>query len=310
MQKLKKLIDYSFYTLLPLTVLSCVYGALSDSLTVITIALDSGLSIIVNLFSFYAIRVVLRQNSFTFPYGTGKLENFASFLYGTLLVPTSFFIIYFAIYRFMYPPNEIHFGWAQVPLIPQFIRSIALFFWTKSLLKHDDADSPMLHSYYVNFKVCSISDTGVVLSLITAFVLVSHGMKNVAYIIDSLVSFTIAMVMLYHGIALTVRNFKPLINLPLPETDQLKIMKVLTQFFDRYENIGNIYTHQNGKERIIEIEFYFNGDVSLNDIINLQEEMSREFDLEFEDMTFKLIPLKSEDMGKISEFSKSSVNIR
>jgi cation diffusion facilitator family transporter len=295
MEDLKRLIDAALISLLPLTVLSCVMGILSDSLTILTVSIDSGLSLIVNFFAFYSIRLVLKQNIFMFPYGAGKLENFSSFLYGTLMIPTSMFILYFAISRFMTPPKTINFGMTQLASIPQFLRSLVLFVWTVRLLKNKATESPILDSYYINFKVTLLSDLSIIVAFAAAFVLNHLNYHKVAYAIDPVFSCLIGVYMLYNGIQLLSHNFKSLINLPLPESDQFKIMKVLTEQFDSYENIGNIYTSRSGKTRFIEIELYLKKQTSFSDITHLRELLTQSLKMHFHDVRFILIPLEYQD---------------
>ena len=292
MEDLKRLIDWAFFSLLPLTVLSLVSGVLADSLTIITISIDSGLSLIVNFFAFYSIRVILKKNVFMFPYGTGKLENFSSFLYGALMVPTSVFILYFAVSRFLTPPTHINFGLTQLSSVPQFLRSLLLFIWAVKLLKKHGTESPMVMSYYVNFKVTLFSDIGIILAFIAAFILNHLGYRYLAYTIDPLFSMLIGVYMFYHGVQLLVSNFKSLINLPLPEEDQLKIMQVLTKNFDRYENIGNIYTNRSGKTRFVEIELFLAPQSDISEVMDLKNSLEKELNNHFDDFRFILIPLK------------------
>ena len=288
MKDLKKLIDFSFYSLLPLAILSLVFSLLSDSLTVFTVTFDSILSLIVNFFAFYSIRSVLKQNVFTFPYGTGKLENFISFLYGSLLIPTSAFIVCFAIHRIIHPPHDIKFDLTQVPLVPQLARSIFLFVWTRKMLSRSKNTSPMLHSYHTTFKVCTLADIVMVVSMAIAFVLVKTEYKNIGYMIDPVLSCVIALYMLYCGINLLVTNFKSLISLPLPEEDQLKILKVLTNHFDAYETLGNVYSHKSGSTSFIEIELGFK-DTSTEEILKLKKNLKIELSEFFNDLRFNLI---------------------
>jgi ferrous-iron efflux pump FieF len=292
MENLKCIIDWAFFSLIPLTVLTLVFGILSDSLTVLTITVDSGLSLIVNFFAFFTIRKILNQNVFTFPYGTGKLENFTSFLYGALLIPSSFFIIYFAISRLITPPEFISFGLTQVPLIPQLLRSLIFFAWSYNLLKKEKNPSPMVHSYYINFKVCTMADLGVTAALITAFVLNYMKMKTVAYSIDPILSLIIAVYMLYNGFSLIKSNFKSIINLPLPEEDQLKIMKVLTTHFDLYDNIGHIYTQRSGKTRFIEFELEMKPTMNINEIMKVKDLFETELKKQFNDIRFSILLIK------------------
>jgi cation diffusion facilitator family transporter len=312
--QLKKLVDITLYSMIPLMVLSAVTGILSNSMTIFAVAFDYGLSFVVQLFAFKAIRTIVKSNVIKFPYGTGKLENFSAIVYGALAIPASLFIIYSSITRFVIPP-AIFFGIAQIPLVPNLARSVLLFWKSRQLTQA--SDSPMVHSYYVNFKVSTVIDTGVLTSFSVVFLLVNLGYVQVAYVIDPLVSSFLGAYMLFNGATLTIGNFKVLIDLPLPEDDQLKIMAILAQEYNDYENIGNIYTRFSGKTRFVELELYLKKDLSMEQITNIGQRIESRLRQQFRDLHFVLIPLceppapseeAAHSVGKEgSEFSAFSV---
>jgi ferrous-iron efflux pump FieF len=289
--KLKKLVDLTLFSMIPLMVLSAVAGILSNSMTILAVAFDYGLSFIVQLFAFRSIRTIVKSNVMKFPYGTGKLENFSAIVYGALAIPASLFIIYSSLTRFVMPP-AISFGIAQIPLIPNLVRSILLF-WKARQLKQT-SESPMIHSYYVNFKVSAVIDTSLLISLSVIFFLVHLGHGQFALMIDPVVSSLLGAYMLFCGVTLTIGNFKVLIDFPLPEEDQLKIMAILAQEYNYYENIGNIYTRYSGKTRFIELELYLKKDVSLEEITKLGQRIENRLRQHFPDLRFVLIPLKEQ----------------
>ena len=77
----------------------------------------------------------------------------------------------------------------------------------------------------------------------------------------------------------------------LPEEDQLKIMAILAQEYNYYENIGNIYTRFSGKTRFIELELYLKKDLSLEEITLLGQRIESQLRKQFQDIRFILIPL-------------------
>ena len=111
-------------------------------------------------------------------------------------------------------------------------------------------------------------------------------------------SLLLSLYMLYTGVTLTVGNFKILMDLPLPEAEQLKIMSVLAREFQNYENVGNIYTRRSGRQRFVDIELYLKADTSVQDIMRLQTRMQKHLEEHFEDVKFSLIPLPSPVPGE------------
>jgi ferrous-iron efflux pump FieF len=290
--ELKKLVDATLYSLIPFMLLSVIAGILSNSMTILAVAFDYGLSFVVQLFAFKAIRTIVKSNIIKFPYGAGKLENFSAIVYGALAIPVSLFIIYSSITRFVLPP-VISIGIAQIPLIPNLVRSLLLFWRSRQLAR--SSESPMIHSYYINFKVTAMTDASILATLSAVLLFTTFGHSQTAYIIDPIVSSLLGAYMLFSGIKLSISNFKVLIDLPLPEEDQLKIMTILAQEYNYYENIGNIYTRFSGKTRFIEIELYLKKELTLEEITILKQRIEKNLQQHFLDLRFVLIPISEEN---------------
>lgn len=289
LKHLKHLVDIAFFSLIPLALLALLVALFSNSLAVLSITVDYGLSFIVQLFAFLSIRAMINSDAIKFPYGTGKLENFSGFLCGALYIPTSFYILYVTFERFLAPTQSVSLGIAQIALIPSLMRSVYLFLYSRRLCRQ--TESPMIDSYYVNFKTSTLFDLGILLALATALLLINLGYVPLAGYIDPLVSLVLALYMLYNGILLTRSNFKVLMDLPLPEDEQLKIMNVLTREFENYEGIGTIYTRRSGKQRFLDIELYLDERATIAHTAYLQARMQGHLDEYFVGMIFHLIPL-------------------
>lgn len=124
-----------------------------------------------------------------------------------------------------------------------------------------------------------------------AFALAPSGHAHIAYLIDPTISSLLAAYMLLCGVSLTIGNFRVLIDLPLPRDDQLRIMGILPQQYGSYENIGNIYTRFSGGTHFIELQLYLNGELSLEEMMNLGQRIENRLRQHFGDDSFALIPL-------------------
>jgi ferrous-iron efflux pump FieF len=288
-EQIKLLIDLSFYSLIPLTVLFFVAGILANSLTIFSVAMECCLDFIVEIFAFKSIRVIQRSNRFRFPYGTGKLENFTGFLTGALSLPISIYILYFSVVRILSPEETISFTISQIPLLPSLVRSVYFFIQSKKLLQK--VDSPLVKSYYIDFKVSTYFDFGLILAFAIAWVLTYFGKHTIAYYLDPAISFILAIYMGYMGIKQIVANFRILMDLPLPEEEQLLIMRALAQEYEYYENIGNIFSRRSGQQRFIDIELFLNEDIDLQEIMQLKARIKKKLEEHFGEVKFNLIPL-------------------
>ena len=97
--------------------------------------------------------------------------------------------------------------------------------------------------------------------------------------------------MLIISVRQVATNYRVLIDLPLSEAEQLKIITALTGEFHAYEDIGTIYTRSSGKQRFIDIELFFNPDTSLAHINEVRTRLQAELSRSFPHLSFNLIPL-------------------
>jgi divalent metal cation (Fe/Co/Zn/Cd) transporter len=146
-------------------------------------------------------------------------------------------------------------------------------------------------SYKINFKISAVVDTGVIAALGLALVLISMNMRVLAMMIDPVVTILLASYMLVNGSRLVVKNFKSLIDLPLPEKDQMKILQVIMCEYANFENIGLVYTRRSGNTRFIELELVFDSNMTLPDIAGIEQRIREGLSAHFPDLTFRLMPV-------------------
>jgi ferrous-iron efflux pump FieF len=269
-----------------------IYGALaSHSLSVAALATQCGVSFVADIFILIAMRSIVSSNIFSFPYGTGKLENFIGFLTGALMAPTALMIYISTAKSLLSGTHEVHFESTQIGMIPGLVRDLSLMLWSKKLIRKSKSPSPMVRSFAVSYQV-SVIVTGVsVLSMLLALWLTRIQHTHLGVMIDLALAAALATYMLVNAVVLVRTNFSSLIDLPLPESDQLKILKVLTDHYDFFDNLGVIYTRTCGSKKIIEIELYFKQDTSIQEIGLLAERFRAQFNKLFADFDFRLIPV-------------------
>ncbi len=269
-----------------------VYGALaSQALSVAALATQCGISLIADMFILISMRSIINSNIFSFPYGTGKLENFIGFLTGVLMAPTPVMIYISTIKSLLIGNHEVHFEFTQIALIPGLVRDASLLIWSKRLIRKSKSPSPMVQSFAVSYQVSVIVTTVSVISMLFALWLTRMRYGNLGAMVDLALAAGLATYMLVNAVILVRTNFRSLIDVPLPETDQLKILKVLTDNYDSYDNLGVIYTRTCGSKKIIELELYFKQDTSMQQIQLLAERFRAQFNTIFTDFDLRLIPV-------------------
>ena len=290
-KEIKRFFIAGFWTLF-LETLLCLYIAyISNSVIIFTFMLQNSLSLIVYFFAIIALDLSIKDNSYKFPYGTGRLENFISFFQAALSLPGAAIVMYSIWKTSVNASPEISFGYTQIAFLYINLRLVMLKWWANSIMKRSDAYSPILKAYNVYYTICLIETILSAVSLLVALYLQHSHMVLQARIIDILLSVIVATYWIVNSLKVMKENFEALIDLPLKEADQLMIMKTLATHFDQYEGIGYIYSRISGRQKIIEIELNFSKSRNLSEIADLQQAMKNSLAQHFSDVKFNLIPV-------------------
>lgn len=290
LDELERLSRVALFALLPLTAVFVLTGYFANSLTIGSMALEEAASIIVQLFAFQSVRAMRSADPIRFPHGTGKLENFSGFLYGALTIPTACYILFHAVRHLIDPADHVAFGLAQLPLIPSLLVNIYIYRFAARLSR--SYDSPLVESYLVDYRVAVWFDVIVMLAMAGGLMLNRLGGEAYAAYIDPSFSVGIALYMLRAAVGQLLSNFRVLIDLPMPEHEQLHIMRVLAEEFEAYEQIGTIRTRRSGAQRFVEVELYFGGNVDVKAISALNARMQRKLQTKMGDVKLNIAVLE------------------
>jgi ferrous-iron efflux pump FieF len=291
--RFNRIVLWSFLSLFPLTAMFVIMAGVSGSNAVVVYAVIYGISIAVQAFALYAMRQVLRRNPYRFPYGAGKLENFGAFLSGVLYVPSGLYMAYGACLRLLHP-GAVAYALAMLPVAIEALRTLALYAITRRLARRELEPPPLVLAYVIGFRVGVLTDGGVLLAFAAGLLLVRMGLAEPGERVDPLVALCVSGYMVWAGTFLVRRNFRALMDLPLPEAEQMRVMKVLAAHYADYEGIGTLYSRSSGKRRFVEIELTFPGTRTLAEITALAARMEGALTTELPELTFRVIPVSSE----------------
>ncbi len=267
---------------------------IGGSLTLGAKLIDATAGILLTVFNIISVGIVLRQNPFSHPYGTGKLENFAGFLVAILTIPGGLWVLYSAYGSYLAPPATSNLGLATLPLLLSVLRAAWLYVLIRRIVQRYAQPSPMTQSCLMAMWVTMVSDllllAGVLIGVAVSFV----GYRGSAVYFDIAIAIAQGVYLLYCGIGVLLANFKSLIDLPLPEVDQMKVMQALAVHFEAYEDLGNVYTQLSGSTRMVQIELYVTPDTTAGEIQALSADMEKRLKQHFGKLLFHLIPLVRE----------------
>jgi cation diffusion facilitator family transporter len=287
--QLYRLLRWGLIVEVPIVVMMVASALLTGSAALIAMAAQSGVALVINAFAVYAMRQVLRHNVYSHPYGAGKLENFSAFLCGVLYIPSGVFVLVDSVERLLHPP-EVGYLIGLVPVAITFASGAVFFTLAARLLRRTVAPSPLLIAYRADYLIGMLTDGGVLIAFAAGTVLVSLGTPGLGDRIDPIVALVMAGYMLWVGVDLVRHNFRALMDLPLPEEDQLTITRVLAAHYADYDSVGTLYTRTSGNRRFVEVELGFDGERTVDHVRRLSRHMERDLAADVPGLRFRIVP--------------------
>jgi divalent metal cation (Fe/Co/Zn/Cd) transporter len=97
--------------------------------------------------------------------------------------------------------------------------------------------------------------------------------------------------MAWVGVSLVRHNLRSLMDLPLPEKEQLTITRVLARHYADYDAVGTLYTRSSGNRRFVEIELGFDDEQTVGHVQGLGRRMEAALTAELPGLDFRIVPI-------------------
>ena len=107
--------------------------------------------------------------------------------------------------------------------------------------------------------------------------------------ISPVVSIFVVIYLMFGYIRRTRQALVELTDKTLPEEEQMKILNVLTRYYDRYSQFYSINSHKSGDVTRIDIHISFEKNTTFEEIMALKKQMQNEFDSRFGNCVVNII---------------------
>jgi divalent metal cation (Fe/Co/Zn/Cd) transporter len=244
----------------------------SGSLSVVAILVDGGLAVLLNAATYYALGIIDRANVYQFPHGTGKIENFVGFFHGCSILAVSGTVAYCGFERIQSPSTIVSLGLAQAALVLSLVHDGITVAVIRRILRRQARQSPIVRAYDAAY-VSSLWYQVVALIALAIGWLFFHERPAAALWIDLVIAGGLTIYLGVMGCRVIRENFGSLLDLPLPEEAQLKILRALLKQNDRYEDILNLYSRSSGRQQILIFELSFRTGTAVTEIESLRDDL-------------------------------------
>ncbi|MBQ2005175.1 MAG: cation transporter [Peptococcaceae bacterium] len=211
---------------------------------------------------------------YEYNYGVGKIEAISSLICDGIAFFGLLFTLGFSIHAIIFPEQPSDFVIAVVGL-----KVINVCFDTVFFVKQRNITkihySAISQANYAEALSALLFDSVTLVSLFAIWLLRDN---PIGLYISPVISIFVVIYLMSGYIKRTRRALFELTDKTLPEEDQMKILNILTRYYDSYLQFYSINSRKSGNVVQIDLHLSFEKSTTFEEIINLKKQMQHEFD--------------------------------
>ncbi len=272
-----------------LFILKLIFSFLTKSLALQADAFDSMTDIVMYIIAIIGISFAKRKPNAKFPYGYYKLENIVSLFISLLIFFTAFIVILqsiSAIFSFFKgTPRSLSIS----PLVFLFLfisllSSLIMLIYLNSMSKK--TGSPIIESETKEKRY----DLLISISVIIGFIGISFNL----YVLDSIISFLIALFIIKGGYDLLLKSTKILLDAVIDFDSRVELYNLI-ESFPKTKKIEKLELRAYGRYIFLELELNLSKNFPLSQIEILKKKLRNEIKTRFPNIFKILIIINSEE---------------
>ena len=252
-----------------LIVMKLVVGLLTNSVSIISEAIHSGLDLVAAIIAYFSVRISGNPADERHPFGHGKMENVSGVIEAVLIFIASAWIITEAVKKLIHPEET---GALGLGILVMAISAVVNTFVSRRLYKVAKmTDSVALEADALHLKTDVYTSAGVAVGLTLIWITGLH-------ILDPVIAFGVALLIIYESWLLLRKAFSPLLDSALSADEIARVEKILNEMNASYHDLR---TRAAGHQRFVELHL----DVPAGETIEtihrqcdaIEERLQREF---------------------------------
>lgn len=262
---------------IPAFIAVLVSAILSRTMLVFVDLFDSSIYLVrVGLIVFLSKKLT-KDLRFEYNYGVGKIEAIASLFCDGIACCGLLVTIALSIYSIIFPEQPSDFVIAVVGL-----KAINVSFDTAFLVKQRKILKS--HNSAISKTNCAealsalLFDAVALVSLLAIWLLRNNPIGGY---ISPVISIFVAIYFMIGCFQRTKTSLSELTDKTLPEEQQMKILNILTRYYDKYSEFHSINSHKSGDVVRIDLHLSFEKDTSFEEIVAFKQQIQKECDEKF-----------------------------
>ena len=284
-EKQQNLSFIQFLAEFPSFIAVLVSAILSRTLLVFVDLLDSLIYLIRVGLIVVLSRKLTKDLRFEYNYGVGKIEAIASLLCDGIAFFGLLLTLGLSIYSIINPSQPSDFVIAVVGLkVINVSFDTAFFVKQRKILKvHHSAIS---QNNYAEALAALLFDCVTLVSLFAIWLLRDNPIGGY---ISPVISIFVVIYLTFGYIKRARQSLVELTDKTLPEEEQMKILNILTRFYDNYAQVNSINSHKVGGTVQIDLHLSFEENTSFQEIVKFKKQMQDEFNKQIGDCVVNIV---------------------
>ena len=221
---------------------------------------------------------------YEYNYGVGKIEAISSIFGDGIVLFGMVLTLFLSVYSFFYPSKPSEFLIAVVGLkFYDIIWDLAIFVKQRKILKI--TPSTLSESNYAAAFGDLLFDSFAWFSLLVMWLLRN---SVIGGYISPGVSIFVAVYLIAGCIKRIKTSLNELTDKTLPEDQQMKILKVLTRYYNSYSQVHSINSRKIGEITRIDISLSFENNTRVEEVVELQKQMKDDLSSQFGKCSVKI----------------------
>ncbi|MGI9533567.1 MAG: cation diffusion facilitator family transporter [Thermodesulfobacteriota bacterium] len=254
-----------------LFILKIVFGFITNSLSIITSAVDSFLDLSASIINFFSISHSIRPADEEHKYGHEKAEGIAGLIQSIIIIISSIYLVYESIERL---GSDKQLKSLDAGIIVMIISLFVSYFLSDYLKKTaKKTESIALYADSFHFR----ADLYTNLTIIVGLIIVK--LTGLLYI-DSIVTIMISAYIIYSAYLIIQNSLDILMDKELPEEMIKLIERTITKFSDNIKGFHKLRTRNTGSKKFIEFHLEVNNKLTFVESHDLAEQLIKKLELE------------------------------
>jgi len=258
-----------------LTLAKVAIGLASGSVSILSEGIHSGIDLLAAFIALFAVRESGKPADKRHAYGHGKIENVSGTIEAALIFVAALMIIAEAIQKV----QEIiggeggHVGDLRLGMLIMGVSAIVnLIVSTKLMRVAKQTDSVALEADALHLRTDVYTSVGVFIGLLL--------IKITGWaILDPIIAFGIALMIIKASFELTKKAFSPLVDVSLPDEEREIITEVLLLHAEKFVEFHKLRTRKAGAERHVDLHLVVAKYTSVVDVHELCDLIEQEINL-------------------------------